>query len=352
MIKEITNFYDNNIVLEDIINIVKSRNYWNRFKNKKLLITGCYGSIARYIVYVLLYLNDHFDYRTQIYLNGRNKEKMDYYYSFLKNNKFVHFVIEDFNLEFNAIKDIEFNYIIHAASNARPDLFYNNPVDTFLSNVIATNNLLINNKKCDSFLYISTASVYGEIESNEINEKDFGLVNFLERSACYSEGKRSGECLCMQYYYQYNTPIKIARIEHTYGPTININSDTRSFSEFIKNAVLNEKIVLKSKGEVKRSFLYVSDNVLGLFDILLLGLNGNVYNVCANNNFIAIKDLAIIISKKYDIDVIFDIDINRPVNNYANRKCIVTNKKLALLGWNEKIDIESGFVRTINAFKI
>ena len=57
---------------------------------------------------------------------------------------------------------------------------------------------------------------------------------------------------------QTKVPIKILRVFHTYGPMMNLN-DGRVMMDFIKDAINERKIVIKSKGSHKRTFCYISD---------------------------------------------------------------------------------------------
>ena len=78
----------------------------------------------------------------------------------------------------------------------------------------------------------STSEVYGDPELHPQKESYWGNVNPIGIRACYDEGKRCAETLCMDYHRQYNLDIKIARIFNTYGPNMDAN-DGRVVSNFI-----------------------------------------------------------------------------------------------------------------------
>lgn len=128
--------------------------------------------------------------------------------------------------------DVDIDYIIHAASLASPQYYSRCPVDVLLPNTIGTNNLLklAVQKKTESFLLFSSVDVYGSIEKDGLfDENDLGTLNTPDIHNCYSESKRMAEMMRKAYQVQYDVPVKIARIAHTYAPTMDIENDPRVF---------------------------------------------------------------------------------------------------------------------------
>ena len=180
------------------------------------------------------------------------------------------------------------DYIIHAASQANTKLFYSDPVGTLSANTIGTYNLLkyANEKKVKGFLFFSSGAVYGDtsIATEFIKENQYYQIDPLEITSCYSESKKMAENMCFSFYKQFNLPIKIIRIGHTYGPGINLN-DGRVFSDFIKNILDNKDLVIKSDGEAKRAFCYITDAINAFFLVLFNGKSGEAYNMSNNEIF-------------------------------------------------------------------
>ena len=48
----------NSIIFEDLEKIYLNNSFWSDFKDKSVLITGGYGMIASYIVYMYIFLNE------------------------------------------------------------------------------------------------------------------------------------------------------------------------------------------------------------------------------------------------------------------------------------------------------
>ena len=82
----------------------------------------------------------------------------------------------------------------------------------------------------------------------------------------------------MAYGAEYDADVVIARLSHTYGPGFT-ESDNRVYAQFIRNVLKGEDIVLKSKGEAFRSWLYVVDAAHAILRLLLDGEKANAYNV-------------------------------------------------------------------------
>ncbi|NFS65701.1 NAD-dependent epimerase/dehydratase family protein [Clostridium botulinum] len=349
-------FMLNNIILEDIKYIIKNINI-KKCEGKSFFITGANGFLARYMVEVLVYLNEYvLNEKCKIIALCRNKAD-----AYIKFKEYIN--REYFNLIFQRVEDkIEYSdnvdYIIHAASRANTKEFGINPVGVLSANVIGTYRLLEYAKTKDiiSFLFFSSGAVYGNAnEAKEfIKETQFYSLDPLDIRSCYAESKRMGENMCFSYYKQFNIPTKIIRISHTYGPGINLK-DGRVFSDFVNSILNNEDLVIKSDGKAKRPFCYISDAIIAFFLVLFKGKNGEVYNMSNNKCFLSINDLAHILVEKTFLEK--DLKVTNNINDTEVRstdkaQVSVDISKIKDLGWNPKIGIEEGFKRTVESFQI
>ena len=142
--------------------------------------------------------------------------------------------------------------------------------------------------------------------------------------------------------------VVIARLSHTYGPGFT-ESDNRVYAQFIRNVLKGEDIVLKSKGEAFRSWLYVVDAAHAILRLLLDGERANVYNVAHSESNISIRQLAELIARKADRKVVFDIpeaDAQQG-NTTPITKATFSTDKLKALGWKPLFDVEEGFGHTL-----
>lgn len=348
----------NAIIRQDLDKITSSQIInWKRFENKTVLISGANGMLPSYMVETLLFLNEKFGYNVKVIALVRNIEKAKKVFAEYDGNPMLEYLVQDIAESIKYEGKVDF--MVHAASQAAPSYYGVDPVGTFKANTLGTINMLelAKEKKIEGILYFSTGSVYGDIPGEKVllDENMLGNVNILEVRNCYAESKRAGENACVCYNYQYKVPTKIVRIFHTFGPKVNLN-DGRVFSDFCKNILNNENIVLKSDGSAKRSFLYVADAVIAYFKVLLDGEDAKAYNVGGDETHeISIKDLSELLVGLYpekNLKVIFDI--NKDDLTYAKmrtpQKQVLPNlDRIQSLGWNSTTSVRDCFERTIDA---
>lgn len=319
----------------------------DELKGKSLLITGATGLIGSYLVDLLVLFNKTNQNKINIYAMGRNKEKLEKRFSSALNSKEMNIIVHDM---INPLPTaIEFDYIIHAASNADPKSYSLYPVETITTNVIGTYNILEYAKKFNStrVLFTSTMEVYGESNSiDSFKEQDFGLVNFNEIRASYPESKRIAELMCKSYGEQYNLNCVIVRLGYIYGPTM-AEDDSKVIAQFMRNVFNGEDILLKSKGQQKRSYCYVADTVVGILHVLLNGEQGESYNVSNTQEIITIYEIALLLSKLTKTNISFDFDENQK-NIKKPMDAVINNQKLLELGWKIRYDMENGLKKTLS----
>ena len=350
-------FLENSIVKEDMENIYSRNIDWNLLQNSKVLITGAYGMLASYIAFFLIYLCEHKNMNIRIMLQGRNIQKAQKRFGELLNRTYVEYTAMDLNKEIMSEETID--YIIHAAGGANPRLYSSNPVEVIEPNVIGTYNLLEYARKHGNkgFLIFSSGDVYGKVDEPEnISEETVGKVDQLDIHSCYSESKRMAETIAVSYFREYGIPIKILRIGHTYGPTMDIKNDPRVFASFLKCVLEKRNIEMLSDGLAKRPFCYLADAVAAYFIVLFKGDAGGAYNICNTGEFISMRELANIVltlEKRKKLKVVY---LGRGyedgyVENKENKDNNPSDKKLKRLGFEYHFTTETGMERTYKFLK-
>lgn len=330
--------YQNKIIQEDMQEILKDIEF-NGLKDKTILITGATGMLATYLVYFFNYLNIIENLNIKIIGLVRNKEKAIKIFEGVA----IELLIQDIQDEIKY--DNKVDYIFHMASSANPKAILESPIDIIKANTIGTFNVfeLARNKSAKVF-FTSTREIYGKLdESIEfIQESDMGVVDCLERRACYPESKRIAETICNSYLYQYGVKYNIVRIAHVYGPGMNIDGDGRIMSDIIENVSKNQNIILKSDGTALRAFCYITDAIRGLLLILIKGKDNEVYNLSNENEEISIKELSqkvIDISRK-ELKIEYQISNSEAYTSY--KRVGLNNGKLESLGWKIQKKLEDG----------
>lgn len=341
------------IIEADLEDIFQRDIPWERLEGKTVLITGAYGMLASYVVFILLYLNECKKIPIHIIALVKSREK--FIQRFGNIERFPYLTVYTNSLDDELLIDEDVDYIIHAASLASPQYYSTVPIEVLKPNVIGNYHLLelAAQKKVEGYLLFSTGDIYGITQNKiQITESDYGIMDTLDIHNCYSESKRMAETMCNAWFWQKKVPVKIARIWHTYAPTMDITSDPRVFASFVSDIVHKRNIVMKSDGAAKRSFCYIADAVAGYFLILLQGENGEAYNVCNTKEFYSIRQLAEIMVGLYpDLGLKVERkDRDRSeayVENSVANHVPPDNSKLRDLGWEAKYDVCSGFKNVI-----
>ena len=239
-----------------------------------VLITGASGLIGSCLADVLSETGGW-----KITVLGRSEEKLRQ--RFHGREERLHFLAQDIRCPIQG----EYDYIIHAASNADPRSYALYPAETMLTNVYGAENVLhyARNHPGTRALLLSTFEVYGLSEVPVLREGDYGLSDFNQDRSCYPESKRAAEVLARCYGQEYGVDFVIARLSSIYGPTM-LRDDNKAHAQFIRKALEGENIVLKSRGEQRRTYTCVFDAVRGLLKVLLCGQSGEAYNVVNGND--------------------------------------------------------------------
>lgn len=313
--------------------------------------------LASYMVFMLMWLNETQNMNIYIIAQGRSKEKLERRFGDVEKYPYLKFCISELDQELPLQEKLD--YIVHAASLANPALYGICPIEVLKPNIIGNYELLelAARNRVRSYLLFSSGDIYGKIKGNgRIGEEDYGALDPLDIHNCYGESKRMAETMCAAWLCEKGVPTRVARIWYTYAPTMDIQKDPRVFASFVRDIVNNRDIIMKSDGNAKRSFCYITDAIAGYFLILLRGENGKAYNVCNSGEFLSILELAEKLTGLYpeqNLQVKKEKrDKNDPyLENLAANWIPPDNSRLKALGWEAKIDVRTGFQRVIESFR-
>ena len=346
----------NNIIKKDLEEIFSKNIDWKLFDNAAVLITGAYGMLASYLTLMLIYLREEKEIRVNIIALVRSKEKFKRKFQEYADKEYIE--IYETNLLEPVYIDEKIDYIVHAASLANPNYYATSPIDVLTPNIIGNYHLLnlATQKNVKAYLLFSTGDVYGSVDGvKTITEDTIGKMDPLDLHSCYGESKRMAETMCLSFYVQNKVPVKIARIAHTYAPTMDIENDPRVFASFVADIINNRDIVMLSDGCAKRPFCYITDAIYAFIKILLDGKSGEAYNVCNQKEFMSIFDLANRLVSIYPERKLKVVRKQRnKADNYLENTTIknleisISNEKLKDLGWNESVSVDDGFKRVID----
>lgn len=334
---------------EDLVNSVYDSIFHD---SDRILITGATGLIGSLAVDAILSLNEREGKRIEIFALGRTIDKLRkrFSYWYEKNvYKFLHLIVGDVcNVDLTPYK---FDYILHAASNADPQAYAVEPVETIITNVKGTCNILDYARKNENtrVLLTSTFEVNGFIEgTNTYSESMYGSIDCGRLRSGYPESKRIAELLFRSYGEEYGVDYVIARLSSVYGPTMS-GGDSKAHAQFIQNALNGEDIVLKSEGSQKRTYTYAVDAVRGIFYLLTKREITGIYNVANGNVIASIAEVAKTVGEISGRQVIFDLPDSIEAKGFSSpQDNILDTAKIESIGWHGWYNLRSGLERTLS----
>lgn len=349
------NLYQSNQYLKDIEFVSNLDLPWNKLKDKNIMISGATGLLGSFLIDVILEKNIFEGLNCTVYALGRSEQKAKKRFSKYASDPHLIFISYDVNMPFNRNDLGTVDYVLHLASNTHPMQYSTDPIGTITTNIIGVQNMLdfAVAHQTTRFAFASSNEIYGQNRGDVefFDENYCGYINSNTMRAGYPESKRCGEALCQAYKAQKGLDVVILRFTRSYGPTM-LMSDTKAISQFIKNGINGEDIVLKSHGTQYYSYQYMADSVSGLLTILLCGDSGEAYNIAEEHSDIMLKDLAAVIADLSGKEVVFEIPDAVEAAGYSTAmKARLDGHKLQSLGWKPRYDIKSGIERTISILK-
>lgn len=323
---------------------------WNSLKNANIFITGATGLIGTTLVHGLMEYNRTKQGNIVVYALVRSEKKAQGLFQSYIEKGWLKLIVGDILQPVSCKEKID--YIIHGASETSSKAFVETPVETIMTAIEGTHNVLefARMKKVKSMVYMSSMEVYGTpLDDTPLTEERMGYLNPLAVRSSYSESKQMVENLCVSYHAEYQVPVKIVRLTQTFGPGVAAD-DGRVFAEFARCATAETDIRLQTKGETKRMYLYTADSATALLTVLTRGANGEAYNAANPDTYCSIKDMADMVAEAFGqgkSQVVIAIP-NVPNASYNPVQCIYLDiTRLENLGWSAKVDLKSMYERMI-----
>jgi len=242
------------------------------------------------------------------------------------------------------------HHIIHLASIAGVDTVLSMPVQTMEVALIGTHNLLRasrNLSTIERFIDFSTSEVFGSFAFNAHESDPTPLGSVGEARWTYAVSKLATEHLTLNYHKAFGFPSLSIRPFNIFGP---LQVGVGAIHTFVKRALRDEPIYIHNGGSQIRSWCYIDD----IIDGILLCLEkkealGQAFNIGNPRNTLTIYNLAQTIIRLTDSksEIVFtekniaDVELRIPSTEKAKR----------LLGYEPKIDLEAGLIKTIEWYK-
>jgi dTDP-glucose 4,6-dehydratase len=260
------------------------------------------------------------------------------------------------NRDFQFIKHDVTNYIyidgpvdavLHWASPASPIDYLELPIPTLKVGALGTHKALgLAKAKNARFVLASTSEVYGDPLEHPQKETYWGNVNPIGPRGVYDEAKRFAEAMTTAYHRYHGVDTKIVRIFNTYGPRMRLK-DGRAVPAFMSQALRGEDVTIFGTGQQTRSFCYVTDLVDGILRLMDSDVNEPV-NI-GNPQETTIEQIArtIITLTGSSSQLVYR---PLPEDDPKVRQPDITRAR-TLLGWEPKISLEEGLLKTLDYFR-
>jgi dTDP-glucose 4,6-dehydratase len=190
-------------------------------------------------------------------------------------------------------------------------------------------------------LQVSTDEVYGSIESGSWTE-DWPL----KPNSPYSASKASGELLARSYNRTHGMDVVITRCSNNYG--------THHFPEkliplFITNLLEGKKVPVYGTGKNIRDWLHVDDHCRGIYQVLMNGGSGEIYNIGGGRELTNNEITSLILDEMGADESSIEYVADRKGHDF--RYSVDWTKINRELGYEPKVKFEDGLKNTIQWYR-
>jgi dTDP-glucose 4,6-dehydratase len=239
------------------------------------------------------------------------------------------------------------DYVFHFASPASPVDYTIHGIPTLKVGSLGTFHALdVAHKYGAKYLVSSTSECYGDPLEHPQKETYWGNVNSIGPRSVYDEAKRFTEAVTMAYHRYHKVDTRIVRIFNTYGPRLLLN-DGRVVSNFMRQALRGEDLTVYGDGSQTRSFCYVSDEVDGFIRLSKSSEHLPV-NIGNPNEFTILECAQHVLKVTGSKSKIAYQPL--PQDDPKQRRPDIA-KARQLLGWEPRIDLESGLRMSLDYFR-
>lgn len=253
--------------------------------------------------------------------------------------------ILDKDLIQSILSKYEIDNILHLAAQPIVRICNNDPYSAYMTNVVGTLNVLeaarTMKKPLEKIIVMTSDKAYGPHTKLPYQE-DSPLIP----ADSYCTSKACQDMIAQSYGNTYGLPVVVVRAGNLYGPgDLNMS---RLIPNTINRLLSGESPTLYSgvKDNV-REFIYI-DNIVHAYEVLLKsGVPGEAYNVGGTKPhkiLDVIQTLTDLVNPQIKVSIIEKAFYEIP-EQYLD------STKLTALGWQPKVDLEEGLIKTIDWFR-
>jgi dTDP-glucose 4,6-dehydratase len=192
------------------------------------------------------------------------------------------------------------------------------------------------------FVQVSTDEVYGSLPGPE---------RFTERSALnpgslYAITKSAADLLVLEAYKSYGQDVVVTRCSNNYGPYQN---PSKLIPTMILCALSGQPMPVYGDGLDVRDWIHVDDHCAAVFDVLMQGRAGEIYNVSGDTerkNLDVIRSILRHLGKDENL-----IKFVPDPHGHEQRYAVDSSKLRNEIGWKPLYGFERGLLQTIDWYR-
>ncbi len=312
----------------------------------RLLVTGGCGFIgSHFIRYVLEhYQPENVTNVDALTYAGSLETAADFTQKFGDRYNFVHADIRELGWMDDLLAKHSYYGVINFAAESHVDRSIKAPENFIDTNIKGTANLLAAARRhgVKRFVQISTDEVYGSLgESGR-----FAETSAINPSSPYSASKAAADLLVLAAYKTYGQDVVITRCSNNYGP---FQYPEKLIPLMILRALANRPLPVYGKGANIRDWIHVEDHCAAVFDVLMRGKAGEVYNVGAGSECTNLEIVEAILAHLGKGEELIAFVTDRPGHDY--RYAIDAQKLRSEIGWKPSHDFKTGLAETIEWYR-
>ena len=314
---------------------------------KTLLLTGGAGFIGSNFIYLIL--KERPDWKLVCVDSLTPASDIHALDEAFKNTNFVFYKEDIRNKEgiFEIFKKESPDIVVNFAAESHVDNSINNPDIFFETNVIGTSILLDACREygIKRFHQVSTDEVYGDIALDDM-DTIFDENSPLRPSSPYSASKAAADLIVLSYHRTYGLPVTISRCSNNYGPNQN---KEKLIPKVINNALNDKPAPIYGNGLNVRDWIYVEDHCRGILGVLEKGKDGEIYNLCGNNQKTNLEIAKTILKKLNKPESLIFFVEDRKGHDLKYR--IDSSKAIREIGWKPTTMFNDGIEETIKQYQ-
>jgi dTDP-glucose 4,6-dehydratase len=313
----------------------------------RLLVTGGCGFIgSNFIRYVL----EH--YQPEMVTNvdaltyaGSLGSMTDFWPAFGDRYEFIRSDITDFGRVNEILSKHSYFAIVNFAAESHVDRSIASPENFIRTNIVGASNLLDAARRhgVKRFVQVSTDEVYGSLGATG----RFTEQSPINPSSPYSASKASADLLVLAAHRTFGQDVVVTRCSNNYGP---YQFPEKLVPVAILRALADEPVPVYGDGLNVRDWIHVEDHCAAVFDVLMQGRPGEIYNVGADSERTNLELVRAILSHLGRSEELIRFVPDRP--GHDRRYAIDSTKIRTEIGWKPLHHLERGLVETVDWYRL